>query len=435
MVFARERDLERLVVRKRDGLIKVITGIRRVGKSYLLMNLFYGHLLSAGVKPDQIIRFAFDSMDDLGKLGLKSRYRNGRPAKVEARRFMDWLSPFIQGGQPYYLLLDEIQELDSFESVLNSYLRRGNIDIYVTGSNSRFLSGDVLTEFRGRGEEIHILPLTYREYVEGTGLPADLAWREYVQTGGIPLVAQMRDDEQKETYLQELCREVYLTDIIERNAVQFPGDLGELLDTVASMMASVTNPTRITNTFNAEKHRKLTDDTIHRYLGFFEEAFLINRVRRFDIEGRRYINGSYKFYFEDVGIRNARLNFRQINETHIMENIIYNELRHRGYRVDTGNVEIREKTDRTDKNRRSIYTTKQLEVDFVATRGSDKVYIQSAFSTADEQKEAQEKRSLFHIGDSFQKVILVGDNIKAKRDEAGIATINVRDFLLGAGGI
>ena len=201
------------------------------------------------------------------------------------------------------------------------------------------------------------------------------------------------------------------------------------------MMASVTNPTRITNTFNAEKHRKLTDDTIHRYLGFFEEAFLINRVRRFDIEGRRYINGSYKFYFEDVGIRNARLNFRQINETHIMENIIYNELRHRGYRVDTGNVEIREKTDRTDKNRRSIYTTKQLEVDFVATRGSDKVYIQSAFSTADEQKEAQEKRSLFHIGDSFQKVILVGDNIKAKRDEAGIATINVRDFLLGAGGI
>ena len=245
----------------------------------------------------------------------------------------------------------------------------------------------------------------------------------------------MRDDEQKEQYLLDLCKEVYLKDIIQRNTIQYQEDLGELLDTVASMMGSVTNPTRITNTFNAEKHRKLTDDTIHRYLGFFEESFLIKRVRRFDIEGRQYINGSYKFYFEDIGIRNARLNFRQINETHIMENIIYNELRSRGYQVSTGNVEIREKTERLDKNNRPIYTTKQLEVDFVAGKGSDKVYIQSAYSVQDELKQYQEQRPFFHIGDSFRKIILVNDNIKLKRDEAGITTMNVLDFLMSDGWI
>ena len=433
MEFARNKDLERLIIRKNDGLIKVITGIRRVGKSYLLMDLFYEHLLSSGIHPDRIIRFAFDSMDDLKKLGIKTRNRNGSPAKVPADCFMDYLAPLIPPDQPCFLLLDEIQELDSFESVLNSYLRRKNIDIYVTGSNSRFLSSDILTEFRGRGEEVHILPLTFREYVEGTALSCDQAWREYVQTGGIPLIASMRDDEQKEQYLLDLCKEVYLKDIIQRNTIQYQEDLGELLDTVASMMGSVTNPTRITNTFNAEKHRKLTDDTIHRYLGFFEESFLIKRVRRFDIEGRQYINGSYKFYFEDIGIRNARLNFRQINETHIMENIIYNELRSRGYQVSTGNVEIREKTERLDKNNRPIYTTKQLEVDFVAGKGSDKVYIQSAYSVEDESKQYQEQRPFFHIGDSFRKIILVNDNIKLKRDEAGITTMNVLDFLMSDG--
>ena len=426
MIFARTEYLKRLELTREDGLVKVVTGIRRAGKSFLLNELFYDALRESGVPEDHIIRFAFDSLDDRALIGAEL----AADKKADGLKFLGWINEKLTGSGIYYILLDEVQELENFEAVLNSLLRKRNVDIYVTGSNSRFLSGDILTEFRGRGEEIHVFPLSFREYTAGMGLRPEEAWRDYVEIGGIPVVAGMRSREQQYSYLRNLCDEVYLADIVARNHVQNDAELSELLDVTASMMASVTNPTRITNTFNAEKKRHLCDDTVYRYLKYFEDAFLLSRVKRFDVEGRRYINASYKFYFEDIGIRNARLNFRQINETHIMENIIYNELRMRGFQVDVGAVEIREKTDRRDKNGKYIYDRKQLEVDFVASRGAQKYYIQSAYAMPTAEKEEQEKKSLIHIQDSFQKIVLVKDDIHIRRDEDGVITMGVYDFLL-----
>ena len=430
MEFAREQYLQQLIDSREDGLIKVITGIRRAGKSYLLNEIFYRWLCSSVADSQHVVRFAFDSLEDAEKIEDSFNDASGKMKKRDASKFLTYINSRMTDEGMYYLLLDEVQNLESFEGVLNGLQRRRNVDIYVTGSNSRFLSTDILTEFRGRGEEIHVFPLTFREYVQGTGLTPEDAWREYLITGGIPLVAGLRQERQKEQYLKALCDEVYLRDIVARNKVKNEVDLSDLLDVTASMMASITNPTRITNTFNAEKKKNISDDTIHSYLRYFEEAFLISKVKRYDIEGRRYINAGYKFYFEDIGIRNARLNFRQLNETHLMENVIYNELRARGLNVDIGALEISEKTDRLDKNGKVIYTKKQLEVDFIATAGSRKYYIQSAWALPDEEKEQQEKRPLVRIHDSFRKIVVVNDHLRVRRDETGVTTLSLFDFLL-----
>lgn len=429
-MFNRNNYLEKLEKRKNDGLIKVITGVRRVGKSYLLNELFYKQLLNSGVKADHIIRFAFDSLKDVQSIGDSLIDENSKPKKVNARKFIDFMYNRVTGKGTYYLLLDEIQNLEMFEAVLNGFLRDFDADIYVTGSNSRFLSKDVLTEFEGRGEEIHVFPLTLREYAEGTGKDIRDVWKDYIVTGGIPLIARMTDEEQRENYLTNLCNEVYLTDVIVRNKIRKPKTISELFDVVASTMASVTNPLKITNTFNAQSKEKVSCETIGKYLSMFEDAFLTKKVRRLDIEGRKYINASFKFYFEDIGIRNARLGFRQINDTHIMENIIFNELRFRGYNVDIGTVTVNEKTDKLDKNGKLIYKQKQFEVDFVATKGIERYYIQSAYAIPDEAKEKQEKHSLLKIDDSFRKLIIVHDDIKLRRDDKGITTMNIYDFLM-----
>ena len=434
-MFDRKEYLDKLIKRKKDGLIKVITGVRRVGKSYLLNEIFYNYLLNSGVTRDHVIKFAFDSLRDVQSIGDELVDSRGKPKKVNAKKFMDYVYGRVTGSGTYFFLLDEIQNLEMFEAVLNGFLHDFDADIYVTGSNSRFLSRDVLTEFEGRGEEIHVYPLTPREYADGTGKSIREVWKEYVVTGGIPLVAEMKDEEQKESYLINLCKEVYLKDVEVRNKIKKPKTLSELFDVVASTMASITNPLKITNTFNANTKEKVSIETIGKYLGLFEEAFLTKKVRRYDVEGRKYINASFKFYFEDIGIRNARLGFRQINDTHIMENIIFNELRCRGFNVDIGTVTCNEKTDRLNKNGKPIYVEKTYEVDFVATKGSEKYYIQSAYSIPDEAKEAQEKNSLLKIDDSFRKLIIVHDDIKLRRDDKGIVTMNVYDFLEDLGSL
>lgn len=429
-MFDRKEYLEKLETRRNDGLIKVITGVRRAGKSFLLNDLFYKQLLNSGVKADHIIKFAFDSLKDVQSIGDSLVDKRNRPKKVDSKKFIDFIYSKTSGKGTYYLLLDEIQNLEMFEAVLNGFLHDFDADIYVTGSNSRFLSKDVLTEFEGRGEEVHVFPLTPKEYVEGTGKDIRDVWKEYIVTGGIPLIAGMTEEEQRENYLTNLCNEVYLTDVVARNKIRKPRTISELFDVVASTMASVTNPLKITNTFNALYKEKVSSETIGKYLDMFEDAFLVRKVRRYDIEGRKYINALFKFYFEDIGIRNARLEFRQINDTHIMENIIFNELRFRGYNVDIGTVSVNEKTDRLNKNGKPIYTEIQYEVDFVATKGSEKYYIQSAYSIPDEKKEAQEKRSLYKIDDSFRKLIIVHDDIKLRRDDKGIVTLSIYDFLM-----
>lgn len=429
-MFDRKEYLEKLETRRNDGLIKVITGVRRAGKSFLLNDLFYKQLLNSGVKADHIIKFAFDSLKDVQSIGDSLVDKRNRPKKVDSKKFIDFIYSKISGKGTYYLLLDEIQNLEMFEAVLNGFLHDFDADIYVTGSNSRFLSKDVLTEFEGRGEEVHVFPLTPKEYVEGTGKDIRDVWKEYIVTGGIPLIAGMTEEEQRENYLTNLCNEVYLTDVVARNRIRKPRTISELFDVVASTMASVTNPLKITNTFNALYKEKVSSETIGKYLDMFEDAFLVRKVRRYDIEGRKYINALFKFYFEDIGIRNARLEFRQINDTHIMENIIFNELRFRGYNVDIGTVSVNEKTDRLNKNGKPIYTEIQYKVDFVATKGSEKYYIQSAYSIPDEKKEAQEKRSLYKIDDSFRKLIIVHDDIKLRRDDKGIVTLSIYDFLM-----
>lgn len=409
MEIKRDIYLDKLIARKHNGLIKVITGIRRCGKSYLLFRLFRRHLVESGVAEDHIIEVAFDMR------------RNA------ALRDPDALCAYVEenmsGGGMYYILLDEVQMLSEFESVLNEFARYENADVYVTGSNSKFLSSDIMTEFRGRGDEIHVYPLSFAEYCSAFPGSVDEAWQEYYTYGGLPLTLSMTTDEQKAEYLTRLFNEVYLRDIVERNGIRHPEELGELINILASSIGSLTNPKKLSNTFKSVKGIKITENTLARYATYLEQAFMIKRAQRYDIKGKRYIDTPSKFYFEDVGLRNARLNFRQIELTHIMENIIYNELRMRGYNVDVGVVEIREK-------QAGGYTKKQTEVDFVANLGSKRIYIQSAFAMSDDEKTAQEKRPLDKIGDSFKKIVVVGENIKLRRDEDGIVIMGIRDFLL-----
>lgn len=436
MEFPRERYMQMLLQRRWNGLIKVITGMRRSGKSYLMNELFYSELIRQKVQKTQIIRFAFDSDEDLDML---EPFFPEEPTKkqvdrnqyvINAKKFRAYLKEQTEENGQYYLLLDEVQLLEGFTGTLNGLLRHKNYDIYVTGSNSRFLSSDIATEFKGRGTEIHVLPLSFSEYVLGLQAEPQSAWRDYLETGGIPLVAQMESREERRTYLKNLCEETYLKDIIQHHGIRKQEALGDTLNIVASAIGSPVNTSRITNTFVSVVHKPISDDTVANFIDYFEDAFLISKARRYNVRGRKYIGSLYKLYFEDVGVRNARLNFRQIEESHLMENILYNELRYRGFNVDVGEVEAWETTEQKDARGRTIYAAKALEVDFIATNGDQKLYIQSALSMTSLEKEAQEKRSLYHIDDSFQKMVITRNGLHAWQDEKGVITQDLFDFLI-----
>lgn len=426
MEINRDRYLNRLIVRKHNGFIKVITGIRRSGKSYLLNTLFYNHLLAEGIADDHIIKFAFDSADDLMKIGedpiVLDNEREDR--KVDPTKFLKWLLPQIADNEIHYILLDEVQKLGAFESVLNGFLRKSNLDVYVTGSNSKFLSKDILTEFEGRGDEVHILPLSFSEYYAFKSGDKSEAFDDYSVYGGLPAVALMATEEQKAQYLISQMKNLYLRDIKNRYSLQDDIAIGEVLDVVASGISTLTNPRNIANTLNTVHGASICDATVDRYINHMEDAFMLTRVKRYNVKGRKYIGTPYKIYFEDIGLRNARLNFRQIEGTHIMENIIYNELRYRGYQVDVGIVETREK------NAEGKEVRVQREIDFIATLGSKKYYIQSAYAIPDQAKYEQETISFDKTMDSFKKIIIVEKSMKPRRDEKGYVMMGVKEFLL-----
>lgn len=436
MEYSRDLYLNRLIERKQNGLIKVITGARRAGKSYLLNELYYKYLLNSGVPSTNIIRFAFDSDEDIDLLDAyfpeESTKIGQKPDMlfVNAKKFRAYIKDKANDKDNFYLLLDEVQLLDNFVGTLNGLLRHTNYDIYVTGSNSKFLSSDIATEFKGRGTVVHVLPLAFSEYMQGTELSPERAWREYVVTGGIPLVAQMRSEEEKYTYLKNLCEETYLKDIITHNRIKKKVELGDTFNILASMIGSPVNIKKITDTFKTNLDKGITRDTIIDYIDYFQDAFVVSKANKYNIKGRKYIGSPFKLYFEDVGVRNARLNFRQIEETHIMENILYNELRYRGFNVDVGEVTINEKTDRIDVNGKPIYAKKALEVDFIATKGDQKFYIQSALSMESEEKQTQEKKSLYYIDDSFKKIVVAKTGLNPTYDDEGVLTIDLFDFLL-----
>lgn len=436
MEYSRNLYLNRLIERKQNGLIKVITGARRAGKSYLLNELYYKYLLNLGVPSTNIIRFAFDSDEDIDLLDAyfpeESTKIGQKPDMlfVNAKKFRAYIKDKTNDKDNFYLLLDEVQLLDNFVGTLNGLLRHTNYDIYVTGSNSKFLSSDIATEFKGRGTVVHVLPLAFSEYMQGTELSPERAWREYVVTGGIPLVAQMRSEEEKYTYLKNLCEETYLKDIITHNRIKKKVELGDTFNILASMIGSPVNAKKITDTFKTNLDKGITRDTIIDYIDYFQDAFVVSKANKYNIKGRKYIGSPFKLYFEDMGVRNARLNFRQIEETHIMENILYNELRYRGFNVDVGEVTINEKTDRIDVNGKPIYAKKALEVDFIATKGNLKFYIQSALSMESEEKQTQEKKSLYYIDDSFKKIVVAKTGLNPTYDDEGVLTIDLFDFLL-----
>lgn len=427
MEILRDVYLNRLIVRKHNGFIKVITGIRRSGKSYLLNTLFYNHLIKKdNISEDHVIKFAFDSATDLLKIGedpiILDNEKEDR--KVDPKKFLTWILPQLNDDEMHYILLDEVQKLGAFESVLNGFLRNSNLDVYVTGSNSKFLSKDILTEFEGRGDEIHVLPLSFSEYYSFKQGDKNEAFDDYSIFGGLPAVALMSTEEQRSNYLISQMKNLYLRDIKNRYGLQDDTALGEVLDVVASGISSLTNPKNISNTMNSVHGSNICDATVDRYISHMEDAFMLTRVKRFNVKGRKYIGTPYKIYFEDIGLRNARLNFRQIEGTHIMENIIYNELRYRGYQIDVGAVESRE-IDENGKEKRVTY-----EIDFIATLGSKKYYIQSAYAIPDQAKYEQETVSFNKTLDSFKKIIIVEKSMKPRRDEKGYVMMGVKEFLL-----
>jgi len=409
MEIQRDTYLNKLIRSKNNGLIKIITGIRRCGKSYLLFNLFKKHLLEQGIPKEHIIALALDDIQN-------KEYRS--PDKLYS-----YVKSQIKDENMYYLLLDEIQFVPEFEDVLNGFLHIDNADVYVTGSNSKFLSTDIVTEFRGRGYEIAVHPLSFAEYFSAYKGKVSEAWKDYYTYGGLPRVLSFSVDEEKMNYLEKLLQEVYIRDILEHNDIRNTSELEELVSLLASAVGSLTNPHKLEKTFLSVKQTKISAYTIKSYIDYFKDAFLVSAATRYDIKGKKYINTPQKYYFEDVGLRNAQLKFRQQEETHIIENIIFNELRIRGFNVDVGIVEVNAK-----QNERSI--RKQLEVDFIANKGNSRYYVQSAFAMPSAEKRAQEERPLIKIQDSFKKIIVVGDDIKAKKDEKGILTIGITEFLL-----
>jgi len=424
MEIKRDLYLNKLISLKHNGLIKVITGIRRCGKSYLLNEIFYNHLLESGVDEKHIIRFAFDSGDDLNLIGESIIEIEKQKRRVNPEKFMAYIRNQMEDNEMYYLLLDEVQMLDCFETVLNGYLRKKNMDVYVTGSNAKFLSKDIITEFAGRGDEIHMYPLSFSEFMTAYKGDKYEGLSEYMLYGGIPLVVLRDGQGNKASALENLFSEIYVRDIQKRNKVRNIGELEDLLNIVSSAIGSLTNPEKLKNTFKSIKNSKITSTTIKKYLDYLEDSFLIESAQRYDIKGRSYIETPKKYYFSDMGLRNARINFRQFEQTHAMENVIYNELRMRGYRVDVGVVPI------TEKNENGQTVRKQLEVDFICNLGSIKYYIQSAFSIPDEEKRAQEIRPFKKIDDSFKKIVITKDIVVPYYDENGILTMNIYDFLM-----
>ncbi|MGM9525517.1 MAG: ATP-binding protein [Peptococcaceae bacterium] len=405
----RDLYLNRLIERRENGMIKVITGIRRCGKSYLLFRLYYQYLIDSGVDPSRIITIPLDD-DDYEELH-------------DSKKLSAYIKSHISEDGMWYVFLDEVQLCKNFEAVLNGLNRRDNVDIYVTGSNSKFLSSDVLTEFRGRGDEVRVYPLSFSEYV--SVYPGDKydAWVDYYTYGGLPLILSRKTDELKSRYLINLCQELYLKDIEDRHNLRGDNVMSTLLNILASAVGSLTNPSKLAKTFSSNG-MPVSDKTIGAYVSYLQDAFFISKAERYDIKGKKYIASPYKYYFTDVGLRNAQLNFRQQEENHIMENIIYNELLVRGYNVDVGVVEHSEK----DADGKSV--RKKLEVDFVCNRGNCRYYIQSAFAIPDKDKMEQEQNSLIHIDDSFKKIIVVKDRIKLWRNEKGIVIMDIMDFLL-----
>ena len=410
MEIKRDRYLKKLIDSRQNGFIKVVTGIRRCGKSYLLNVLFYHYLLDNGVTDDHIIRI--DLEDRMNK-----EFRN-------PDTMLRYVHERIKDKNLYYIIIDEVQLMDEFVDVLNSFRHIANADTYVTGSNSHFLSSDIPTEFRGRGETIHVNPLSFSEFYSAIGGDKQDAWREYYTYGGLPLIQSFETEEKKINYLKGLFETVYLADIIERHKIRSDSEFRELVLILASSIGAPCNPTKLSNTFKSIKNVSIGSQTIANYLTYLSESFLLNKAIRYDIKGKKYINTLSKYYFSDIGLRNAILDMRQQDETHIMENIIYNELITRGYSVDVGMVEIR-KPDKDGK-----WSRTQLEVDFIACLGSKKYYVQSALSIPDRGKEIQESRSLMNINDSFKKIIIVKEHIMPRRNEDGILTIGLFDFLL-----
>ena len=405
-------------------MIKVITGIRRCGKSYLLNNIFYNHLLESSVPADHIIRFAFDSADDLYLIGESLIKIEKEKRGVDPEKFMAYIRSQVTTDGMYYLLLDEVQLMDCFESVLNGYLRKDNMDVFVTGSNAKFLSKDIVTEFAGRGDEVHMYPLSFSEFMSVYKGDKYMGLSEYMLYGGIPLVVLREGTGDKATALQNLFSEIYIRDIFKRNRIKNIGELEDLLNILSSAIGSLTNPEKLKNTLKTVKKSKITSKTIKKYLDCFEDSFLIELAQRYDIKGKAYIETPKKYYFSDLGLRNARINFRQFEQTHSMENVIYNELRMRGYSVDVGVVTIAEK------DQEGKVTRKQLEVDFVCNLGSSRYYIQSAYSLPDEAKRTQEIRPFRKIDDSFKKIVITKDIVQPYYDNYGILTVNIYDFLL-----
>lgn len=423
MEIRRDFYLDKLIKRKHNGLIKVVTGIRRCGKSYLLNTIFYHYLLESGVDESHIIRFAFDSADDLSLIGENLIQIEKEKRGADPEKFMAYIRSKLMDQDMYYLLLDEVQLLDCFESVLNGYLRKENMDVYVTGSNAKFLSKDIITEFAGRGDEIHMYPLSFSEFMSVYKGDKYEGLSEYMLYGGIPLVVLRDGANDKAVSLENLFSEIYMRDIYKRNNIRNQGELEDLLNILSSSIGSLTNPEKLKNTFRTVKKSKITANTVKKYLNYFEDSFLIESAQRYDIKGKAYIETPKKYYFSDLGLRNARINFRQFEQTHTMENVIYNELRMRGYRVDVGVVTVAEKAD-------GKVVRKQLEVDFICNLGSSRYYIQSAYSIPDEEKLLQEIRPFRKIDDSFKKIIITKDMVQKHYDEHGILTINIYDFLL-----
>ncbi len=401
----RDLYLNKLISRKENGMIKVITGIRRCGKSYLLDPIFKDYLMQSGISEDHIIKIDLEERKN-------KKYLN--PDVLD-----EHIRSLIVDQKMYYIILDEVQKVDDFESVLNGFLHIKNVDVYVTGSNSKFLSSDIITEFRGRGDEVRVYPLTFKEYCEAFKGDKYEAWDEYILYGGMPLILSKKTDEEKSAYLSNLFETTYLKDIIERNNIKRIDVLNALVNILSSSVGSLTNPAKLANTFLSNSIKDVNEQTITTYINYLLEAFLLKKVERYDIKGKKYISTPSKYYFTDVGLRNARINFRQLEENHIMENIIYNELLVRGYNVDVGIVEMR------DNNKR-----KQLEIDFVCNLGTKKYYIQSALNLETREKTIQEERPLMNINDNFKKIIVIKDNMKHWYTEEGILVIGIQEFLL-----
>lgn len=412
MEIKRDSYLEQLKIRKDNGMIKIITGIRRCGKSYLLFVLYKKYLLESGVDNDHIIEIALDGIENEGLREPKICYQ--------------YIKDSMKDEQKYYLLLDEVQFMPRFEEVLNSLLRISNIDVYVTGSNSKFLSSDIVTEFRGRGDEVRIYPLSFAEFYATFDGDYDDAWEEYMVYGGLPQVAQFSTERQKAEYLKNIFNNVYIKDVVERNRIQNVDEIGTLVDILASAIGSPTNPTKISNTFKSERGINYSNKTISNHIDYLAEAFLISKAERYDIKGRKYVGANLKYYFSDIGLRNARLNFRQQEPTHIMENIVYNELLIRGYNVDVGVVDV------LKKNSEGKRVHKQLEVDFVVNQGNQRYYIQVAYDMTSEEKQEQEFNSFRNIPDSFKKIIIVNGSKKPWINDEGFVIMGMKYFLLNA---